>query len=85
MIDFKLRPCPHCASRNLVIGDNSFCQRFVVCGNCGARGPAQPDEERARISWNERWIEDKIITLFGTVNDTYAEILRTYKKGGDEH
>jgi Lar family restriction alleviation protein len=50
-----LKPCPFCASTNLVFYEHVFAREFAVaCNRCGAEGPKRPAHPEAARLWNGR-------------------------------
>jgi Lar family restriction alleviation protein len=49
-------PCPFCGGREIgiEIGTYPTRKRWMVCGECGARGPGEEDGGLARAAWNRR-------------------------------
>lgn len=48
----QLKPCPFCSS--LEVETATIKSWWVVCNNCGAKGPTKPTENRAALAWNKR-------------------------------
>lgn len=49
----KPKECFHCKSSNIVVCDGDEAA-FVMCGDCGARGPVGETASQAVKAWNKR-------------------------------
>ena len=51
----KLKPCPFCAGKALMIPPNEFTPfYYVLCQSCRASGPQEENSDEARVQWNRR-------------------------------
>jgi Lar family restriction alleviation protein len=58
-----VKPCPFCGGTSQFVERATLCDAYVMCNDCGARGPAEcqesddeetPGEKAARAAWNRR-------------------------------
>lgn len=49
----KLKPCPSCGNKMVLLQDSEYAGFSVLCGLCGVRGPVCSDHVAASLHWNK--------------------------------
>ena len=55
-----MKPCPFCGSDETSVSTNRI-EYWVVCDNCLATGPTDPDDYDAKTRWNTRAAQQPLI------------------------